>query len=35
MEIRDGFHTCSDVLLEKRCEDKEGKKRSDRKSFFN
>lgn len=29
----DGFHTCSDVLLEKRCEDEEGKERSERKSF--
>lgn len=27
------FHTCSDVLLEKRCEDEEGKEGDERKSF--
>ena len=29
----DDFHTCSDVLLEKRCEDEEGKERDERESF--
>lgn len=31
--IGEGFHTCSDVLLEKRCEDEEGKERAERESF--